>query len=1039
MVEKLDPLIGQTLEKVRLTQKLGSGGMGTVYLAEHATLDKKVAVKILPEHLSRDPEYVSRFRAEAQTAFGLQHPGVVRVHDIGYADGKYFIVMQYIEGESLQKIVNTLGPLDPRDAAKLMIGVLRALHYAHSMGIVHRDIKPDNIIVQKNNQPVITDFGLAFETDTSLKYTAAGTVVGTPWFISPEQANGQRADYRSDLYSLGVTLYFLVAGRVPFTAQGALAVLNKHINEPPVAPSIFNPRISPVMDAVILKFLAKKPEERYRTAELAARDLEAFLDNKPISTTRPSSMTVPRATRIERRPYGWAAGLSAFAAVVAVVVVAIASRQQPTPPPLKGGSTADQPPPAVDEEIQSARLRLADIEEKFDNERGDFGTYPYHNNRYDLERRGFAGHAGAMKIIEESYGRFLEKIETRAKPLAEKAAARVAALLPTDPYGALQAYGDFPRALLEICATGRQVADAKSRLEAKLARDVPVEFESIQRGIDEEDFERAAARIAYLLNHLGSDDRQKLRELQTLADGREKELREQMEPRLEAEAADIEKRLLDPLSRGRTAEAWQILVQYVASKPANRLEARAIRVRGVDYASLAAFKIDQAIDGEIERLLKVLSGAQAGADPAFRLLLLHEDVVRREWLQRRVAKGIERASGAVLELQSAGRVRITAGSPPQVAPESGPPRALETRELPPADLALLAACADHPADEAIAEALRSNERVCAAAGVAYLYSTTRDRIHAAKRWFDRAHALGSSVPRFRMEALEEQAKIEEERLVREIFSVAHALADQGQFEAAQRAIDEVEKKHKDQEMMQTLAPSIERHRAKFLLKEANAAKAARNWARVREIVVKHLRKKFEGYYDRETGDRLYHEALLNTGSWQNAPIHDLAKSTFWTWYNKAEGAPAPAKLSDGGIRLTRNLPILAVRDKTEGTTGISAKIRLNERRLPFQAGIHFDVDNDRGTEKIVRVTSTGEVGYYSIVNRAEDKRDMHDLPAKVEVGTWVELAVVAEEGEIVIYVNREPVFAVQGAVDPKGWLGFGAEGDFTFKEIRLRK
>src|SRR5262245_3133783 len=227
MASTADPLIGKTLEKVRILEKIGAGGMSSVYLAEHLGLGKKVAVKILPSHLSCDPEYVARFRREAETSSRLQHPNIVGVYDIGVDDERYFIVMEWIEGVSLQTVIDTLGKLDPRDTARVAIGALKGLHHAHQAGIIHRDIKPDNILITGKNEAKLLDFGLAIETEESQKLTAAGTVVGTPFFISPEQARGHKAEIRSDIYSLGVTLYNMVTGRVPFSGQNALAILNR--------------------------------------------------------------------------------------------------------------------------------------------------------------------------------------------------------------------------------------------------------------------------------------------------------------------------------------------------------------------------------------------------------------------------------------------------------------------------------------------------------------------------------------------------------------------------------------------------------------------------------------------------------------------------------------------------------------------------------------------------------------------------------------------------------------------------------------------
>ena len=259
-----ESLVGKTIDKCCILGKLGTGGMGSVYLAEHFGLNRKVALKILPGDMSRDPEYVARFMREATTAGRLEHPNIVQIHDVGYADSHHFIVMQFVDGESLSTVVDNLGALEPRDAAKVASGILRGLHHAHEQGVVHRDIKPDNVLIAKGDQPKLLDFGLAIETEASLHITKDGMVVGTPYYLSPEQARGHAATPQSDVYATGVTLYYLLTGKRPFTGATALAVLNKHINDAPVQPMTHRPDIPRAVNDIVLKMMAKKTEDRYK-------------------------------------------------------------------------------------------------------------------------------------------------------------------------------------------------------------------------------------------------------------------------------------------------------------------------------------------------------------------------------------------------------------------------------------------------------------------------------------------------------------------------------------------------------------------------------------------------------------------------------------------------------------------------------------------------------------------------------------------------------------------------------------------------------
>src|SRR5688572_2115076 len=195
-----DPLLGAVIAGIRLDEKLGTGGMGAVYLGVQTAMARRVAVKILSDHLAGNAEYISRFRREAVTTGKLEHPNIVSVYDIGHEGGRYFIVMEYVEGQSLQRILDVVGALSPREAARLMVGILRGLHSAHAAGIVHRDVKPGNVIMNKDNEPKILDFGLAIAIDPRDKLTGTGSVLGTPLYISPEQARGRAAEPRSDIY-----------------------------------------------------------------------------------------------------------------------------------------------------------------------------------------------------------------------------------------------------------------------------------------------------------------------------------------------------------------------------------------------------------------------------------------------------------------------------------------------------------------------------------------------------------------------------------------------------------------------------------------------------------------------------------------------------------------------------------------------------------------------------------------------------------------------------------------------------------------------
>ncbi len=265
-------------ERYEIHRRLARGGMAQVYLARDRSLDRPVAVKELVPEFAADPSFVERFRREAQAAANLSHPNVVGVYDWGTQDGTYFIVMEYVDGPSLSRVLRADGPFHPRRAAEIAAEVAAGLGFAHSRGVVHRDVKPGNVLLTRSGQAKVTDFGIAralSSPDEDL--TQAGSVMGTATYFSPEQAQGLAVDPRSDLYSLGVVLYELVTGRPPFTGDTPLAIAYKHVQDEPARPSTLISGLPAPLEAVIMKLMSKRPDDRYSTAEDLRVDLNRFL------------------------------------------------------------------------------------------------------------------------------------------------------------------------------------------------------------------------------------------------------------------------------------------------------------------------------------------------------------------------------------------------------------------------------------------------------------------------------------------------------------------------------------------------------------------------------------------------------------------------------------------------------------------------------------------------------------------------------------------------------------------------------------------
>ena len=271
-------------DRYELHRKLARGGMADVYLARDLLLDRPVAVKVLFTEYARDAAFVERFRREAQSAANLNHPNIVAVYDWGAQYGTYFMVMEYVDGRPLSEIIHTEGPLHARRAAEITADVAAALGFAHRNGVVHRDVKPGNILITPSGQVKVADFGIAQASNASAadNLTQAGSVMGTATYFSPEQAQGRTVDPRSDLYSLGCVLYEMLTARPPFSGDTPVAVAYKHVQSEPVAPSHINPNVPPALEAIDLKLLAKDPSQRYPSAEDLRSDLRRFLEGQPV-------------------------------------------------------------------------------------------------------------------------------------------------------------------------------------------------------------------------------------------------------------------------------------------------------------------------------------------------------------------------------------------------------------------------------------------------------------------------------------------------------------------------------------------------------------------------------------------------------------------------------------------------------------------------------------------------------------------------------------------------------------------------------------
>jgi beta-lactam-binding protein with PASTA domain/tRNA A-37 threonylcarbamoyl transferase component Bud32 len=332
-----DTLINTLFDgRYRILRKLGSGGMANVYLAEDEELGRRVAIKILNDRYANDELFIERFRREAKSAAGLSHPNIVSIYDRGEAEGTYYIAMEVIEGRSLKELILTRGPLPIGQALAYTLEILEAMRFAHRHGIIHRDVKPHNILIGERLK--VTDFGIARAGASQM--TEAGSIMGTAQYLSPEQARGAPVTASSDLYSVGIVLYEMLTGKVPFNGDSAIEIAMKHLNELPKPPSKIRPEIPEDLDHVVLRALAKAPEDRYQTAEEFAEDLHRVEAGLPLAPE-----TSEAATALLAAPGATLGGTTQVLPTDATRIAPPRPQAPGRPPPHRPGYMYEEPPP----------------------------------------------------------------------------------------------------------------------------------------------------------------------------------------------------------------------------------------------------------------------------------------------------------------------------------------------------------------------------------------------------------------------------------------------------------------------------------------------------------------------------------------------------------------------------------------------------------------------------------------------------------------------------------------------------------------------
>jgi serine/threonine protein kinase len=295
----MEDLTGKQLGPYQIVAPLGEGGMAAVFRAYQPGMERYVALKVLPRHFAEDPEFSARFQREARILAQLQHPHILPVFDYGQVEGYSFIVMPFVPSGTLTDSMQGQ-PLPLPRIRQVISQVGDALNYAHDRGLVHRDVKPSNVLIDKSGNCLLTDFGLARMVEASVNLTASGTILGTPAYMSPEQGSGSTIDSRSDIYSLGIILYEMATGRVPYRAETPVAVVFMHVSGPLPLPRSVNPDLPEAVERVILKALARNPDDRYQTAEDLVAALKRAIPETPMVTSKPEPRLTPRPKPIHR-------------------------------------------------------------------------------------------------------------------------------------------------------------------------------------------------------------------------------------------------------------------------------------------------------------------------------------------------------------------------------------------------------------------------------------------------------------------------------------------------------------------------------------------------------------------------------------------------------------------------------------------------------------------------------------------------------------------------------------------------------------------
>jgi hypothetical protein len=596
------PEAGTTeLAGFKIIGKIGGGGMGVVFKAMQVSMDRVVALKVLSPKLAANKAYIERFLREARAAAKLDHPNIVRGIDAGLDKGYYFLAMEYVDGESVSQRLQRLGRIEERDALSIVLQAAQALDHAQQAGgIIHRDIKPDNILITAAGIAKLADLGLAKSTEDDAGLTRVGATIGTPHYVSPEQARGeQNLDTRSDIYSLGATLYHMVTGSPPFSGETPSVVLSRHVNEPLVPTRQRNPNVSPSAAAIVEKMLQKDPAKRYQTPAELIEDLECALEGKELAyakraaaAPKPAEAQKPRAPakrdeepRRSPTPYIIGGTLAAAAVIVAVIVIFA----RPPKPPAEPPKVAEQPKPdpAKEQAEQRSREAAEALQKAHDFASKHETDFALVAAEFDAVAKRFPGTASA-KEAESAVKQWRLKWIAAGDKEYERLKQEVDDLIAKKQFGAaIKRAATLPQNLLT-----RQVQEKQKKLLEEIPAQAQAAYDEMRTQAEalaaESKFEDALKLLA-VAQGMGIDD------LVAKATKLSDEIRQRQQATLtEAQKAaqeflkKLDTDLLDALSKRDYARAETVMTAARADKMAQGLRGD-VDSRGAVIAALGRF------------------------------------------------------------------------------------------------------------------------------------------------------------------------------------------------------------------------------------------------------------------------------------------------------------------------------------------------------------------------------------------------------------------------------------------------------------------